>query len=123
MSKNAALYEAAIDTAIAAANAAQAGMVEDMNALDCGFAWSVSHDRGFNGYCRKKLKEITADKSATYEQRKRYGSKHWDAGWCFWSPGSFNGQAVGIHRVGAQAFSDALAHALQIRVDTGSRLD
>lgn len=123
-------YSTALQNAHNAASAAQAGKVENMNALDCGFAWVVVHDRAFQAWCRDcaKVHEAawsearkagdTLDKSRGY-----YGSKHYAAGWSFWCPGSFNGQSVGIHELGAKAFRDSLAHELQIRCESGSRLD
>lgn len=107
-------FEAALDAAFAAARDAVAGMRENPLALDCGFAWAVTHDPAFNRWCALRAKQ-TND--------RRYGSKHWAAGRLFWSPAQAPVQAIGIHEVGARAFRDTLAHALQIRVETGSRLD
>lgn len=107
-------YATALNNAYNAASAAQSGMVENMRALDCGFAWVIVHDNAFMKWCRDCAKS-TND--------RKYGSKHWAAGWSFWCPGSFNGQSVGIHETGAKAFSNSLAHELQIRCEFGSRLD
>jgi hypothetical protein len=107
-------YSDALNAAHTAATMAQSGMVENMRALDCGFAWIVVHDAGFTRWCRD---------CAKVSGSKHYGSKHYAAGWCFWSPGAFNGQSIGIKEAGARAFRDSLAHALQIRCELGSRLD
>lgn len=109
-----AAYETALNRAYAAADAAQAGLVEDMNALDCGYAWVTVSDRAFAGWCRKKL-NATGD--------LRYGDKHWRSGWNFWGPGNFKGQSIGIKEVGAKAFRDVIAQELGIYAEMGSRLD
>lgn len=114
-------YATALRNAYAAADAAQAGMVEDTRALNCGFAWVVVHDRAFMTWCRKQIANCEID--GRKHEARRYGDKHHAAGWCFWKPGSFNGQQVDIHEAGAKAFSETLAHELQIRTEWGSRLD
>lgn len=114
-------YQTALDNAYAAAAAAQAGLVENTRALNCGFAWVVTHDRAFNGWCRNRLNAETA--IGYPKGRNYYGSNHHAAGWCFWKPGTFAGQQVDIHEKGAKAFSESLAHELQIRTEWSSRLD
>lgn len=114
-------YSTALHNAYKAADAAQAGMIENMNALDCGFAWVVVHDNAFMKWCRDNCEGV--GKPDTGKPRGYYGSKHWASGWSFWCPGSFHGQSVGIHEAGARAFSNSLAHELQIRCEFGSRLD
>lgn len=116
---NAARYADALHNAHKAASLAQVGMVEDMNAMDCGFAWVVVHDRSFMGWCRK-AKEIALLEDIG---RNYYGDKHYAAGWCFWKPGSFNGQSIGIHEAGARAFALSLETALGIKCEIGSRFD
>ncbi len=108
-------YEIALKAAYEAASRAQEGLKENLRAFDCGFAWVVSRDLAFNAYMRKRAKEMGSD--------RYYGSKNWNGGWCFWKPGSFEGQSISIHEVGAKAFRDVLAHELQIQVEAGSRLD
>jgi hypothetical protein len=108
-------YLEVLTAAHAAADNAQAGMVENMNAFDCGFAWAIVHDQAFSRWCAAKAKESG--------NRAFYGSKHYSTGWSFWKPGRFNGQSIGIHEAGARAFRDSLAHALQCNVEMGSRLD
>jgi hypothetical protein len=116
-----ACYEIALGDAHIAAARAQVGMQEGRG-LDCGFAWAVVHDTAFNAWCRKRAREVAASLNVA-GNRAYYGSKHHAAGWCFWNPGGYPGQSIGIKEAGAHAFRDSLAHALQIRVETGSRLD
>ena len=117
-------FAAALTKAYAAADAAQAGKVEDTRSLNCGFAWVVVHDRAFMTWCRKQIEQEKLRLCMGYTRAtRRYGDKHHAAGWCFWKPGSFSGQQVDIHLAGAVAFSDTLAHELQIRCEVGSRLD
>lgn len=108
-------FEAALDAAFAAARDAVAGMRENPLAMDGGFAWAVTHDPAFNRWCALRAKET--------KDQQRYGSKHWAAGRLFWPLAHAPVQPIGVHEVGARAFRNALAHALQIRVETGSRLD
>ncbi|MDB5177503.1 MAG: hypothetical protein JWN75_1171 [Candidatus Saccharibacteria bacterium] len=122
------VFQGALDRAHAAASAAQVGMVEDMNAFDCGFAWVVVHDLSFMNWCRKQivacdLNEANDTPSKLHAAKAFYGSKNWSTGWCFWKPGDFSGQSVGIHEAGARAFRDSLARDLNIRCETGTRLD
>lgn len=108
-------YDAILKEAHAAASAAQAGMVENPYALDCGFAWvTVSGNDPLARYCRKVAKTST--------DRRFTGSKGYPSGWQWWCPGAFSGQAVGIHEVGAGAFRDTLGK-YGIRADVHSRLD
>lgn len=136
-------FQTALDAAYQAASDAQQGLVEDMNAFDCGFAWVVVSDSSFMAWCRRTIKMLneqakavelkdangvdTLCQSAEYiEFRNRtrlYGDKHYPSGWCFWKPGSFNGQSVGIHEKGAKAFSESLARSLGISCSWSSRLD
>lgn len=109
-------FEAIIDEAHAAAAAAQQGMVENPNALDCGFAWvTLSGNDTMARYCRHSVAAKGGD-------RQRYGSKGYPIGWQWWCPGGFRGQAISIHEAGARAFRDVLAR-YGIRADVGSRLD
>lgn len=113
-------YEIALGDAHIAARKAQIGMHEGRG-LDCGFAWCVAYDPTFQAWCRKRARENgskAAPPSVHY-----YGSKHYATGWCFWNPGNYPGQSIGVKEAGARAFRDALVHALQIRVEMGSRLD
>lgn len=110
-----ALYEAALAVAHSSAAAAQIGMSEGRG-LDCGFAWCTVHDPAFQAWARKRAAQND-------NARRYYGSKHYASGWQFWNPGNWPGQSIGPKEAGARAFRDALAHALQIRVETGSRLD
>ena len=114
-------YQTALDNAYAAASEAQKGLVENMNAFDCGFAWVVTRDLAFNTWCRKQGKELVA--KGDHRSARRYGSKHYAGGWSFWCPGNFNGQSVGIHEKGAKAFSETLARELGFYVEHSSRLD
>lgn len=126
-------YQEALNHAYVAASAAQAGKVEDMNALNCGFAWVIVHDASFARWCRTNAKRCLAKavefavdspmRSVWNKTARNYGSKATYAGWQFWKPGSFDGQDVDIHLTGAKAFSDSLAQSLQIRCEVGSRLD
>jgi hypothetical protein len=115
-------FEHALRDAYQAAEAAVLGMVENPRAFDCGFAWATTHDPAFNRWCAKRAKDI-AGASEPARDRNFYGTKHWQSGRLFWSPAHAPVQAIGIHEAGARAFRDSLAHALQIRVETGSRLD
>lgn len=108
----------------AAAAAAQKGMVEDMNALDCGFAWvRIDGTEPLARHCRKVLKKAEASlpKGAPLHTRW-YGSKGYPSGWQFWCPGDAPVQAVGIHEAGAKAFAIKLGE-YGIRADWSSRLD
>lgn len=111
-------YSATLAAAYDAADRAQSDMVENMRALDCGFAWVVVRDTAFMTWARAQSKAAPFAGSTKY-----YGSKHYAGGWCFWCPGSFNGQSIGIHEAGARAFRDIMAHGLQCNVEFGSRLD
>jgi len=136
-----ATWETYLEEAYAAASEAQRGMVENPNALDCGFAW-VQVDPGqhpFVAYCRKQRKAAEEARrmaeraapdgragSALWDRVRRYGSKGYPGGWQFWCPGSFRGQAIGIHEAGARAFRDSLALQRGMggaRVTMGSRFD
>lgn len=108
-------FEKILDEAHAAASMAQVGMIENMNALDCGFAWvTLGGNEPLVRYCRSLAKKNG--------DRRRYGSKGYPNGWQWWCPGDFNGQSIGIHETGAKAFRDMLA-LYGIRADVGSRLD
>lgn len=115
-------YEAILTEARAAARAAVAAKgPENMHALDCGFAWvRVSGTTPFARYCRTQHKKAMAAKD--HKAARPYGSKAYPSGWEFWSPGEFNGQAIGHHRAGAEAFAAVLAKH-NIRGDVGSRYD
>lgn len=109
-------FEKIIDEALAAASAAQEGMIENPNALDCGFAWVVlGGNEPIARFCRAAL-------NRNPNERRRYGSKGYPTGWQWWCPGDFNGQSIGIHEAGARAFRDTLA-LYGIRADMCSRLD
>lgn len=114
-------YERALREAYEAADRAKADMVEDKQALNCGFAWVTVHDRAFMTWCRKQGDEHQANGDPKLSWR--YGSKSQTGGWQFWCPGRSNAQSVDIHQAGAKAFSESLAHALQIRCEWSSRLD
>lgn len=112
-------FEAILKAAHAAASKAQEGMVEDMNALDCGFAWvTISGREPLARHCRTRVKAAGGESKA----RREYGSKGWPSGWQWWCPGGAPVQAIGIHEAGARAFRDKLAE-FGIRADVGSRLD
>lgn len=98
-------FSALLDAAYDAANAAQVGKVENMNALDCGFAWVevLPGNHPFVSWCKRQIKAAELD-----SQARRYGSRHSTA-WTFWKPGNFTGQSISIHKAGADAFRDALA--------------
>lgn len=126
-------FQAILTEAHAAASKAQEGMVENMNALDCGFAWVVVDGMDpLARACRKAIKakageyEKTgiprpADK-ADQDMRGFWGSKGYPTGWQFWSPGHAPVQAVGIHEAGAKAFALKLGE-YGIRAEWRSRLD
>lgn len=114
-------YQRALDEAYVDADRAKARMVEDTETLNCGFAWVTVHDRAFMAWCRKRFEECVA--LGRPRAAWRYGSKSLTGGWQFWCPGQSTAQAVAIHRDGAKAFSDSLAHTLQIRCEWSSRLD
>lgn len=111
-------YSATLAAAYDAARRAQAGRVENLRALDCGFAWVVVRDAAFMRWARDN-----AARGITSSAIPSYGSKHYAGGWCFWCPGPFNGQSISIHEAGARAFRDIMAHGLQCNVEFGSRLD
>ncbi len=126
-------YEAILTEAHAAAAKAQEGMVENMNALDCGFAWVVIDGQdALARACRKaigaKSKELEAQgvsrpaDRADQVMRGFWGSKGYPTGWQFWSPGNAPVQAVGIHEAGAKAFAIKLGEH-GIRAEWRSRLD
>lgn len=113
-------FETALDNAYKAAAAAVVGMVENTRALNCGFAWVVTHDRAFNDFCRNR---DNAETAIGYPKgRSYYGSAN-QPGRMFWSPARAPVQQVDIHEAGAKAFALSLAHELQIRCDWSSRLD
>lgn len=126
-------YSAALDKAHAAACAAQRDengvmLKENMNAFDCGFAWVVTRDLSFNGWCSRQLKASRGADGRGFGDRKfgdnrKFGDKHYAGGWCFWSPGDFNGQAIGIKEKGARAFAETLQRELGIYAEASSRLD
>jgi hypothetical protein len=105
---------------------------ENMNALDCGFAWvEIDGRHPFVNWCRKNYKIIQKDIDAETDEKMKqllrhhhrmFGSKGVYRGWQFWCPGEFNGQAIGHHRAGAHAFNDVLAKE-GIVGTVGSRYD
>ena len=108
-------FTAILAEAYAAADLAQAGKVEDLNAFDCGFAWvTIDGTSPLARWCRQQ---------SNGERNRQYGSKGYPTGWQFWCPGNFNGQSIGIHEAGAKAFQDVLALKYNIRADVGSRYD
>lgn len=115
------LYNTILAKAHAAADAAiLAKGPEDMNALDCGFAWVViAGNEPLARHCRKHLAGRT---DLPHAERRRFGSKHWQRGWEFWGPGEFHGQAIGHKLAGATAFNEVLAQH-GIRGTVGSRYD
>jgi hypothetical protein len=134
-------FEAILTQAHAAAAAAQAGMVEDKTAFDCGFAWVQVEDgrSPFVNYCRKTAKAKLAELDKRFARAetaaargdhaaaggavgRRYGTKHWSKGWLFWGPGEAAVQAISIHQAGAMAFHLVLAQHGVIS-STGSRYD
>lgn len=114
-------YEAILKEAHEAARQAVDAMgPENMNALDCGFAWvNISGNEPLARFCRKALRNRGETDIAA---RRFYGSKGYPTGWQFWEPGGFRGQAIGHHEAGAKAFRDVLAR-YGIRADVGSRLE
>lgn len=113
-------FESILDEAHTAAGAAIAAMPpEDMNALDCGFAWvMIDGNSPLARHCRKMIKAAGGERHAN----RKFGSKGYPSGWQFWKPGGFGGQAIGHHEAGAKAFRDVLARH-GIRADVGSRFD
>jgi hypothetical protein len=123
-------YAAILKAAHEAADAAQEGMVEDLNAFDCGFAWvTIDGRHGLAKWARKELARLRAEGEHNEAARpvlrmhmRKLGDKAWPGGWQWWCPGAFNGQAIGIHLAGAQAFQAVLLHhGIDALVD--SRLD
>ncbi len=116
-------YASILTAAHAAASAAQEGMVENMNALDCGFAWvTVDGTDPLARFCRKERKRLMEIGGASTREAHQYGDKGYPTGWRFWCPGGAPVQAVGIHEAGAKAFALKLAE-YGIRADWSSRLD
>lgn len=115
MPKDYSKFENALRKAHAAACEATAKEKDYPQRLDCGFAWVVTHDRAFNGWCRKMAKETGL--------RQTYGDKNWSTGWCFWKPGNFVGQSITGHEAGARAFRDVILRELGINAEVGSRFD
>lgn len=106
-----------------AAAAAQVGMVENMHALDCGFAWvKIDGSDPLARFCRKERKMLMERGGASTSEARQYGDKGYPTGWQFWCPGGAPVQAVGIHEVGAKAFALTLAEH-GIRAEWSSRLD
>jgi hypothetical protein len=118
-----------LDRAYAAADRAQAGLRENPNAFDCGFAWVTvdPSNHAFVMWCKAQLKGLEGPGgNRDHDARRRYGSKGYPTGWQFWCPGSFHGQSMPIHEAGARAFRDVLALAPGMggaRVSVGSRYD
>lgn len=134
-----------IEQAIAGANRAINEEIacngpEDMNAMDCGFAWVHVPDGRckFVKECRQELSRRriqpngnmpgpamygTAERyQEALEASRKFGSKHHKRGWEFWGVGHFNGQAVRIKEAGARGFANVLReHGIECVV--GSRLD
>lgn len=93
---------------------------ENPYALDCGFAWvTIDGNHPLARWARQQLK---ASDNSTYQTRFYYGDKGYPKGWQWWKPGNFNGQAIGHHRAGANAFSEVLAR-YNIVGTVGSRYD
>jgi hypothetical protein len=118
-------FEAILTEATAAAEAAIAAKgPENMNALDCGFAWvNISGTEPLARYCRKMINASGANATpANLAALRKYGGKGYPSGWEFWKPGGFNGQAIGHHEAGARAFNEVLARH-NIRGTVGSRYD
>ncbi len=94
---------------------------EGRGGLDCGFAWvQVTPARGpFINWCKAQIKALGGPNAAGV---RIYGSKHWESGWLFWSPGRHAGQSVHIHLAGARAFAEVLRE-YGITARAYSRLD
>lgn len=111
-------YKAILTEAHGAAIAATAGLVEDRNAFDCGFAWvTIDGTEPLARYCRKQ-----AGPDGDWSGRRFYGSKGYPKGWQWWTPGNAPVQSMPIHLVGARAFAAVLAK-YDIRADVGCRYD
>lgn len=117
-------FEAILTEAFAAAETAIAAKgPENMNAVDCGFAWvNISGTEPLARYCRKQISQATEAERRTFEFSRRFGDKGYPSGWQWWKPGSFAGQAIGHHIAGATAFNEVLAKH-NIRGTVGSRYD
>lgn len=116
------VLEAAHLAASLAVQAEVAARPEDLNALDCGFAWVVVDGTSpLARFCRARLKQET-DRTARARASRTLGDKGYPTGWQFWKPGDFPGQSVRVHRVGAEAFAAKLAE-FGISATVGSRLD
>lgn len=113
-------FKAILLEAHGAAVAATADKVENMNALDCGFAWvTIPGNSGLAKFCRKAQPDPL---KVSYSDHHFYGSKGYPKGWQFWCPGNFNGQSMPIHLLGARAFAAVLAkHG--IAAEVGCRYD
>lgn len=122
-------YQKILDEAYAAAKAVQADMEEQLQHMNCGFAWvTIDGREPFAFFCRKKVREAGArlegreQRMAMQNAQSQYGSKAHPTGHSFWCPGSAPVQDVAIHEAGANAFRDSLAkHG--IRATVASRLD
>lgn len=119
-------YQKILDAAYAAANKAQEGQIDR---LACGFAWVTIDGRSpLAAFCRKKIREAGArlegreKRIAEQNAEQFYGSKGAIRGWQFWKPGSFQGQSIDVHEMGARAFRDVLAEN-GYSAEVGSRLD
>lgn len=117
-------YEIILNDAHYAAEQAVAKLgPEDLNALDCGFAWvTIPGNSPLARFCRKQVKTAEAIGDKTYQTSHRYGSHGYPKGWQFWKPGNFPGQAIGHHIAGARAFNEVLAR-YNIVGTLGSRYD
>jgi hypothetical protein len=111
--------EQIFNTALKAAHDAVAAEVARMpegNHMDCGFAWVVVKPaRGkFISYCKEQIEKAYLDAPSSEKRvaksraESTYGDKHWNGGWCFWSPAKYNGQSIRFHEAGAKAFAKVL---------------
>lgn len=121
------VYHAILAQAHAAAQKAVADKgPENMKALDCGMAWVIvkpmSHP--FIQWCKRSQADNGGDRSLSVT--RLYGDKHMGrgGGWRWYKPGWFDGQAIGHHEAGAQAFAKVLCENLiGAEVICDSRLD
>ena len=76
----------------AAAKSAVAAIVhqENINAMDCGFAWvTIPGNSPLAKWCRSA----------------KIGRKGYPSGWTFWNPGEHRGQSIHIIEAGAKTIS------------------
>lgn len=113
-------YRAILQEAHGAAVAATVNLVEDRNALDCGFAWvTIAGTEPLARYCRKAQPDSL---NVSHSERRFFGSKGYPKGWQFWCPGNAPVQAMGIHLEGARAFAGVL-NKHEINANVGCRYD